>query len=114
MKRLLLVAMLAWSGIGIAATAASAATDAPQHRYVIERTFPKGALDHLDADTKATVNSTNARFGVRWVMSYANADRTKTVCIYEGPSEAAIRAAAKANHMTVDSIAEMPVTLEAK
>lgn len=108
---LLLVALLAWSGTAIAAVV----TTAPQqHRYVIERTFPKGALDHLDARTKAAVNDTNARYGVRWVKSYANADRTKTVCIYEGPSEAAIREAAKANHMTVDSIAEMPVTLEAE
>lgn len=112
MKRLLLTALLAWSSIGVG-VATAVTTGAPQHRYVIERTFPKGALDHLDADTKAAVNRTNARFGVRWIKSYANADRTKTVCIYEGPSETAIRDAAKANHMTVDSIAEMPVTLEA-
>lgn len=109
---LLLAALLAWSGTAIAAVVTTAPPQ--QHRYVIERTFPKGALDHLDARTKATVNDTNARFGVRWIKSYANADRTKTVCIYEGPSEAAIREAAKANHMTVDSIAEMPVTLDAE
>lgn len=108
---LLLAALLAWSGSTIAAVVS---TSVPQHRYVIERTFPKGALDHLDADAKAAVNGTNARFGVRWIRSYANADWTRTYCIYEGPSEAAIREAAKANHMTVDSIAEMPVTLEAE
>ena len=112
MKPLLLAAaLMAWSGTALAAIVTTAA---PQHRYVIERTFPKGALDHLDADAKTAVNATNARYGVRWVRSYANADRTKTVCIYEGPSEAAIREAAKANHMTVDSIAEMPVTLDAE
>ena len=110
MKSLLLtVALLALSGPTIAATPST-----PQHRYVIERTFPKGALDHLDANTKDSVNRTNARFGVHWIMSYANADMTKTYCIYEGPSEKAIREAAKANKMSVDSIAEVPVTLDAR
>ena len=112
MKRLLLTALLAWSSIGIC-VAAAVTTTSTTHRYLIERTFPKGALDRLDAGAKAAVNATNARHGVRWIMSYANADRTKTYCIYEGPSEAAIREAARANHMTVDSIAEAPGTLEA-
>ena len=113
MKRLLLIALLAWSGIGIC-VAAAVTTTAPQHRYLIERTFPKGVLEHLDADAKAAVNATNARFGVRWITTYANAEMTKTYCIYEGPSESAIRDAAEANHMTVDSIAEVPVMLEAE
>lgn len=44
-------------------------------------------------------------------MSYANADKTTTYCIYEGPSKQAIRKAAKANAIPVDSITEVPVTL---
>jgi len=36
----------------------------------------------------------NASVGVRWVQSYANADETKTFCVYEGLSEAAVRKAA--------------------
>ena len=99
-------------------TAASLAADlskaANPHRYVIERSFPKGALDGLDADAKAQVNRTNAQYGVKWLMSYANAERTRTFCIYEGPSEDAIRAAAKANQLPVDSVTEVPVTLESK
>ena len=87
---------------------------APVHRYLVERTFPAGALAGLDSATKAKVNATNAQFGVNWVMSYANADKTKTYCIYEGPSEDSIREAAKANGLPVDSIAEIPVTLESK
>ncbi|HEV8693809.1 MAG TPA: hypothetical protein VGQ93_06440 [Lysobacter sp.] len=39
------------------------------HRYLVERTFPSGALDRLDAAGKAKVNATNAKFGVNWVMS---------------------------------------------
>jgi predicted dinucleotide-utilizing enzyme len=81
------------------------------HRYLIERTFPSGALEGLDATTKAKVNSNNATVGVRWVQSYANAAKTKTFCVYEGPSEAAVRKAAKLNALPVDSVMEVPVTL---
>lgn len=90
---------------------AAAQTGAQNHRYLVERTFPSGALEGLDAAAKAKVNSTNAKFGVNWVMSYANADKTKTYCIYEGPSEAAVRQAATANAIPVDTITEVPVTL---
>ena len=81
------------------------------HRYLIERTFPPDALKGLDADTKKKVNSNNATVGVRWVESYANAAKTKTFCVYEGPNEAAIRKAAELNGLPVDSITEVPVTL---
>ncbi len=81
------------------------------HRYLVERTFPAGALVGLDAALKAKVNANNAKYGVRWLMSYANADKTKTYCVYEGPSEAAIREAATANNLPVDTVSEIPVTL---
>lgn len=83
-------------------------------RYMVERTFPKGALDGVDAAVKAKVNQTNAGFGVNWVMSYANADKTRTFCVYEAPSEGAILQAAVANSLPVDAITEVPVTLEPK
>jgi hypothetical protein len=41
-------------------------------------------------------------------MSYANAAKTETYRIYEGPSEAAIRQAATANALPIDSITEVP------
>jgi hypothetical protein len=85
-----------------------------EHRYLVERTFPAGALKGLDAATKKKVNANNASVGVRWVESYANADETKTFCVYEGPSEAAIRKAAELNKLPVDSITEVPVTLSPK
>jgi ABC-type glycerol-3-phosphate transport system substrate-binding protein len=91
-----------------------AAASASMHRYVVERTFPAGALDGLNTALKAKVNANNAKYGVHWVMSYANAAKTKTYCIYEGPSEAAIRKAATANALPVDSITEVPITLEPK
>jgi hypothetical protein len=84
------------------------------HRYLVERTFPPGALDGLNADTKKKVNANNATVGVRWVQSYANADKTKTFCVYEGPSEAAVRKAAARNALPVDRVTEVPVTLSPK
>jgi hypothetical protein len=94
-----------------AAQSAASATKAPVHRYLVERTFPPGALAGLDAATKKKVNANNASVGVRWVESYANADKTRTFCVYEGPSETAIRKAATLNALPVDSITEVPVTL---
>lgn len=80
-------------------------------RYLVERTFPPGALDGLDDATKLAVNARNAELGVRWIRSYANADRTKTYCVYEGPSEAAVREAASRNGLPIDRLAEVPVDL---
>jgi Protein of unknown function (DUF4242) len=94
-----------------AASADGAAQTSKVHRYLIERTFPAGALEGLDAQTKAKVNANNESVGVRWVQSYSNAAKTKTYCIYEGPSEASVRKAAELNKLPVDSVTEVPVTL---
>ena len=84
------------------------------HGSRVERTFPPGALDGLNAATKKKVNANNATVGVRWIQSFANADKTKTFCVYEGPSEAAVRKAAALNALPVDSVTEVPVTLSPK
>jgi hypothetical protein len=94
--------------------AGASAAKNPVHRFLVERTFPPGALDGLDAATKKKVNANNATVGVRWVQSYANANKTKTFCVYEGPSEAAVRKAAALNALPVDSVTEVPVTLSPK
>lgn len=87
---------------------------AGMHRYLIERTFPAGALAGLDSATKAKVNATNSKFGAQWVTSYANSDETKTYCVYNAADEAAVRAAAKANGLPVDKITEVPLASTAK
>lgn len=94
-----------------AADATAQAVSGDVHRYLIERTFPAGALEGLEAATKERVNANNASVGVRWLQSYANADKTKTFCVYEGPNEDAIRQAAMLNELPVDSIVEIPVDL---
>lgn len=113
MKTLIAVmgSMLVASSLLAGAQTPPAAAAGTAHRYVVERTFAAGALDGLNAALKAKVNANNARYGVHWLMSYANAAKTKTYCIYEGPSEASIREAATANGLPVDSITEVPVTL---
>lgn len=108
MKSLALLGLL----VATSAFADRPAAPAPvQHRYMIERTFPAGALAGLDATTKAKVNANNAKVGVRWIESFANADKTKTYCIYEGPSEAAVRKAAALNELPVEIVMEVPHTL---
>lgn len=115
LKTILLALLLSVPVLGFATPgnpdAQTPQTNSASHRYIIKRTFPAGALDGLDASTKARINATNAKFGVKWLMSYANADKTLTYCIYEGPSKLAIREAAKANSIPIDSITEVPVTL---
>jgi len=98
----------------VPAQPAASAPKSSVHRYLVERTFPPGALKGLDAATKKKVNTNNASVGVRWVKSYANADETKTFCVYEGPNEAAVRKAAELNKLPVDSVTEVPVTLSPK
>jgi Protein of unknown function (DUF4242) len=119
MKALIAILPILFLSQAFAADAPSSAPATPpsngsEHRYLVERTFPRGALDGLDAATKKKVNANNASVGVRWITSYANADKTKTYCIYEGPSEAAVRKAATLNALPVDSVTEVPVTLSPK
>jgi hypothetical protein len=80
-------------------------------RYMITRTFPAGALDGVTPEVKKMVNENNRSVGVTWVQSYANADKTKTFCIYTGPSEAAVREAAQRSSLPVDAVMEIPVVL---
>jgi hypothetical protein len=104
----ILLAAPAWAADAPARTGDG---DPAMHRYLIERTFPAGALDGLDEAAKARVNANNASVGVNWIKSFANADRTRTYCVYEGPDEAAIREAAALNNLPVDRITEVPVDL---
>jgi hypothetical protein len=84
------------------------------HRYLVERTFPAGALDGLDAMTKKKVNANNSTLDVTWEKSYTNADKTKTYCVYTGPSETAVREAARINGMGADVVTEIPNDIKAE
>jgi hypothetical protein len=106
------VVVAALAALALGATLAPAAEPPAAHRYLVERNFPLGALDGLDAAGKRQVKSKNAALDVRWVGSYANADRTKTFCVYEGPDAEAIRAAAESNAIPADVVTEIPYDLE--
>jgi hypothetical protein len=99
----------------VAATSALAADPAASnHRYLIERTFPAGALDGVDAAAKQQVNANNKTLDVTWEKSYVDAGKTKTYCVYTGPSEAAVREAAKMNGLPVDVVTEIPADIKAE
>ena len=81
-------------------------------RYLIERTFPDGlALPPGLAGAKAcrSVVEQNDVEGVTWLHSYVSHDRTKTFCVYDGPSPEAIRKTAADNVLPVDLITEVRV-----
>ena len=84
------------------------------HRYLVERTFPTGALDGVDAAAKAKVNANNKSLGVGWEKSYTNVDKTKTYCVYTGPSPDAVREAARLNGMGADVVTEIPQDIKAE
>jgi hypothetical protein len=112
MKAFCAALVLTLAGSGLAATAAEPA--ASTHRYLIERTFPAGAIDGVDAATKQKVNSNNRSLAVNWEKSYANADKTKTYCVYTGPSEDAVRKAAKLNGLPVDVVTDISADIKAE
>jgi len=81
-------------------------------RYLVERTFPDGLhipINRQGAQTVAGVVGHNAEQGVTWVHSYVNEDKTKTFCIYDGPSADAVRTAAKQTGLPVDRITPVSV-----
>jgi len=81
-------------------------------RYLVERSFPNGLVIPMNdegANTCRTVVANNAEDGVTWVHSYVSADKTKTFCIYDGPSPEAIRRVAQRNKLPVDRITEVRV-----
>jgi hypothetical protein len=81
-------------------------------RYLIERTFPAGlSIPQNAAGVEAVqgVVERNAMDGVTWVHSYVNPDRTKTFCIYDGPTPESIRKVADRNKLPVDNITQVSV-----
>lgn len=81
-------------------------------RFLVERTFPKGLnipMTDEGAQGLKKIVDTNGELGVHWVHSYVSPDKTKTFCIYDGPSADAIREAGRRNNVPVDNITEVSV-----
>jgi hypothetical protein len=73
--------------------------------YMIERTFADQL--ELSSDDVKLIEEVNADEGVRWLFSFLSADRRRTYCLYEAPSEIAIRAAAERVNVPADVIVEV-------
>lgn len=81
-------------------------------RYMVERTFAEGLHIPVDAAGAATcmgVVTNNGTEDVTWVHSYVSEDKTKTFCVYDGPSPEAIRRAAGHSSLPVDRITKVSV-----
>lgn len=81
-------------------------------RFLIERTFPEGLSIPVNVEAAVAclgVMKNNAKEGVSWVHSYVSGDRTRTFCIYDGPSPDAVRRAAERNGLRVDGMTEVRV-----
>lgn len=81
-------------------------------RYVVERTFPDGLEIPTNPDGASVclgVVDNNATEQVTWLQSFVSTDKTKTFCVYDGPSPEAIRRVAGLNGLPVDVISEVRV-----
>lgn len=79
-------------------------------RYIVERTFPDGVPSRAGSDEAQfclDLVERNADEGVTWMHSYVSDDKTKTFCVYEGPSPEAIRKTALRNQLPVDRITQV-------
>jgi Protein of unknown function (DUF4242) len=116
MEMTMMKAIAAATAMTMAGASMGASPEAAQsnHRYLVERTFPAGALDGVDAAVKQKVNANNKSLGVNWEKSYANANKTKTYCVYTAPSEAAVLEAAKLNGLPANVVTEIPNDIKAE
>ncbi len=108
----ILVGVFVSSGMAQEKSQKSSAKKITMHRYVVERTFPNGLnipINDVGRDICTGVVSNNAEDQVTWVQSYVSEDKKETFCIYDAPSEEAIRKAAKENKLPVDKITEVTV-----
>jgi len=81
-------------------------------RYVVEREFPGGLhipIDEMGARSSLAVIESNLVHEVTWLHSYVSVDKTRSFCVYDGPSPEAIRRAARRCRMPVERITEVRV-----
>jgi hypothetical protein len=73
--------------------------------FMIERNFADQL--ELTKEAAAAVKLVNDDVGVNWLYSFLSADKKKTFCLYEAPSIAAIREAARRANLPADVIIEV-------
>jgi len=70
--------------------------------FLIERNFAQEL--NLDDAGFLQIQQINDEVGIQWLFSFLSADRRKTYCLYEAPSEEAIRLAARRLDVPADVI----------
>ena len=70
--------------------------------FLIEQNFAQEL--NLDDAGFLQVQQINDEVGIRWLFSFLSADKRKTYCLYEAPSEEAIRLAARRLDVPADVI----------
>jgi hypothetical protein len=81
-------------------------------RYLVDREFPDGLeipINQAGADACRDVIARNLAEDVTWVHSYVSTDKKHSYCIYDGPTEEAIRRVAARNRLPVNAITEVRV-----
>ena len=81
-------------------------------RYLVERTFPEALAVPAGAEGAEAcrgVIERNELEGVTWLHSYVSEDKSRTFCVYDGPSPEAIRKSAADNGLPVDAMTEVRV-----
>jgi hypothetical protein len=73
--------------------------------FVIERNFAEQL--EMTKEAADAVKLVNDDVGVNWLFSFLSADKKKTYCLYEAPSAAAIRQAARRANIPADVIVEV-------
>jgi hypothetical protein len=74
-------------------------------RFLIERNFAERL--ELTKEGADTINRINDEEGVKWLFSFLSPDKRKTYCLYEAPSAAVVRAAARKANLPADVVIEV-------
>ncbi len=73
--------------------------------FMVERDFAERIEENREGADE--INLINADVGVRWIVSFLSADKTKTFCLYEAPTAEAIREAARRAGIPADAVVEV-------
>lgn len=72
--------------------------------YVVERDFGEAVGEADLAATMERMGPCLEQYGLNWVHSYFSKDRTRMVCIYEGPDAESVRSAQRSAEAHFDKI----------
>jgi len=72
--------------------------------FIVERNFGDPVSESDLAATMERMGPCLDQYGLNWVHSYFSTDRTRMVCIYEGPDAESVRSAQRSAQAHFDKI----------